>query len=515
MSDSTKTILWIALAVVVILVIVAVVMSSRRRRALDGRRFQAGELRAEAQEKAPLLQESADRASVTERIAADARDVADEKAAAAAALDDQARAQRAKADGVKVERDDLTREADRIDPDVTTDDAGHRVDQHDEDGRHDSEQENEEPADREHKAETASSSGAESAESAGVLGGASTLDDHDDEPDLADAQDPFATAGDEAAAAGYDEDMKKKKKRSTAKTETPGTAAVSSDPSTSETVSDPTAGERETDHEGRADEADAAEQASTGDGPRVATATAPTKVTVPALDDRDDVLAGGGPPDNDPGDHRGQPWATTPGEPGLDEGDEVADNTDEGFAAHTPSEAAPDTDTDRDRDRVDHDSGQRGNDASRDDLADTAASETAAPAETTDPPSADSAGDGPEAASPAPEASDEPSDESADEPSGDEANRHAEPEEASSADAQAGAERRVSGFDEVVDGGYGIGSARPIDDGAQPLAHPVKAWTDRKSFVSPGDEGYDGAEPDVWFYNEDAARRAGFGRDAG
>ena len=66
-------------------------------------------------------------------------------------------------------------------------------------------------------------------------------------------------------------------------------------------------------------------------------------------------------------------------------------------------------------------------------------------------------------------------------------------------DAQTGAERRISGFDEVVDGGYGIGSARPIDDGAQPLAHPVKAWTDRKSFVAPGDEGFDGADRDVWF----------------
>ena len=94
----------------------------------------------------------------------------------------------------------------------------------------------------------------------------------------------------------------------------------------------------------------------------------------------------------------------------------------------------------------------------------------------------------------------------------DEGNQNAEPEEASVAAAPTSVERRISGFDEVYDGGYGIGSAQPIHDGAQPLAHPVKAWTDRKSFVAPGDEGYDGAEPDVWFYNEDAARRAGFRR---
>ena len=34
--------------------------------------------------------------------------------------------------------------------------------------------------------------------------------------------------------------------------------------------------------------------------------------------------------------------------------------------------------------------------------------------------------------------------------------------------------RRMSGFDEVVDGGFGLGSAAPIDDGAQPLGHDVK-----------------------------------------
>ena len=32
------------------------------------------------------------------------------------------------------------------------------------------------------------------------------------------------------------------------------------------------------------------------------------------------------------------------------------------------------------------------------------------------------------------------------------------------------------------------------------------------AFVRPDDAGYDDVEPDVWFYNEEAARRAGFHR---
>ena len=44
----------------------------------------------------------------------------------------------------------------------------------------------------------------------------------------------------------------------------------------------------------------------------------------------------------------------------------------------------------------------------------------------------------------------------------------------------------------------------------QPLGHDVKASRDGSTFLNPGDEGYDDAEPDVWFYNEESARRAGF-----
>ena len=69
---------------------------------------------------------------------------------------------------------------------------------------------------------------------------------------------------------------------------------------------------------------------------------------------------------------------------------------------------------------------------------------------------------------------------------------------------------RTSSLDEIRDGGYGVGSAAPIDDGAVPLGHPVKAWEDTKTFVAPGHEKYDEAEPHVWFADEHAAQRAGF-----
>lgn len=70
--------------------------------------------------------------------------------------------------------------------------------------------------------------------------------------------------------------------------------------------------------------------------------------------------------------------------------------------------------------------------------------------------------------------------------------------------------RRISGFLELRDGGFGVGSAAPIEDGAQPLDHPVQAYRDTMTFRAPGDPGYDSAEPDVWFYDAGAAERSGF-----
>ena len=70
--------------------------------------------------------------------------------------------------------------------------------------------------------------------------------------------------------------------------------------------------------------------------------------------------------------------------------------------------------------------------------------------------------------------------------------------------------RRISGIEEISDGGYGVGSAAPLEDRAQPAGHPVQAYHDTNTFRVPGVDGYDSAEPDVWFYDEEAARRAGF-----
>ncbi|MEP6799837.1 MAG: hypothetical protein ABI890_16890, partial [Lapillicoccus sp.] len=78
------------------------------------------------------------------------------------------------------------------------------------------------------------------------------------------------------------------------------------------------------------------------------------------------------------------------------------------------------------------------------------------------------------------------------------------------ASGDAAVERRTSELDEVRDGGYGVGSAAPLDDGALPLGHAVKAWEDTKTFVGPDHPRYAEAEPHLWFTDEDAAQRAGF-----
>ncbi len=75
-----------------------------------------------------------------------------------------------------------------------------------------------------------------------------------------------------------------------------------------------------------------------------------------------------------------------------------------------------------------------------------------------------------------------------------------------------GTGRRVSDLGEVRDGGYSVGSAATIDDGAMPFGHPVKGWEDTKSYVTPDHPRYDDAEPHVWFTDPDAAERAGFHR---
>ena len=73
--------------------------------------------------------------------------------------------------------------------------------------------------------------------------------------------------------------------------------------------------------------------------------------------------------------------------------------------------------------------------------------------------------------------------------------------------------RWVSEYDEVVDGGYGWGSAAPVWDGAMPLGHPVKANRQWMKFQEPADGWYDQMQADVWFVDADTARRFGFTKD--
>lgn len=71
---------------------------------------------------------------------------------------------------------------------------------------------------------------------------------------------------------------------------------------------------------------------------------------------------------------------------------------------------------------------------------------------------------------------------------------------------------RVSELHEVVDGGFGIGSAAPLEDGAQPLGHPIKANLDTKTYQDLHSPWYVKTQPDVWFLDAGFAERAGFHR---
>lgn len=81
---------------------------------------------------------------------------------------------------------------------------------------------------------------------------------------------------------------------------------------------------------------------------------------------------------------------------------------------------------------------------------------------------------------------------------------------ASSASSGAARQERTSSLEDVRDGGYGVGSAAPIDGGIVPLGHPVKAWEDTKTYVTPDHPGYGQADPHVWFLDAQAAQNAGF-----
>ncbi len=374
MSDTTKLILAVVLAVVVIALIIWLVTSARRREA-EARRMEAEAMRAKLAEKVPVVQDRADRASVTARIAEEARRDAEEAAARAEQLERDAAADKTEAQQLQDEQEQLARAADRLDPDVRTDAEGYRVD---ESGRRLS-----------------------VSPVASTLGMAALAQD-EEEPDLADHENPFAAYGTESAGEG--------------------------EPSSSESSG----------QNGRPDERD------------------PDWVNSPVDEDAADELEAQAASDAEAAD-----WINGP-----------EDDAPAGSAHSTGSESSA------------HSSAQ--------DLTSESAGERAE--------SEHSTGDESSAQS---SAQDRPSDSAG-------VDEGAPFDTVDEEAAQPPAARRISGLDEVVDGGYGIGSAAPIDDRAQPLGHPVKGFHETRTFVAPEAEGYDDAEPDVWFYDEDSARRAGF-----
>ncbi|HET7800327.1 MAG TPA: hypothetical protein VFL38_07885 [Humibacillus xanthopallidus] len=492
MSDTTKLILAIVVVVVVVAVIVSLFMNARKRRELEHRRFEAGELRARIDEHAPHLQETADRASVTGAIAADARTEAERtaaeaerKAAEARALEEQAQQQdaearrleghaqkhAAEAEAAQSSLVELERNADLIDPDVRTDDEGYRLD---ESGQR---LPGQEPQGAAHAAPVVAT-GAAAAASAPFLR-------DDDEPDLADAENPFAMNAAHENADTADASTEAAWEDSTVGTDTVDHTPhesrddVSNDDTTTrdETASDAESTGAEADTTSESREAPASSTTDADEGPvepeyddhglLVRDHTEET-VSVPALEDRDEYLSDKGTPDDDPGDHRGQPWATTSGTPAPEAEKDSETGAEEGQATEGALGSRMDPSTE-----IEIDGG-------------TADSDDSAPA----PESAHDA---------APDSAHDAAPESAHDDA---------PDSATEEPQQSGP--RVSSFEEVVDGGFGIGSAAPLADGVQPLGHDVKASRDSSTFVLPGEEGYDDAQPDVWFYNEESARRAGF-----
>jgi hypothetical protein len=438
------------------------------------------------------VQHTEDRASVTAAMAADARADADRQAAEAdrqaaeadrqaaeaerqaaeaRRLEEQAQQHRAAAESARVEHAGLEREADRVDPDVRTDDEGHRVD---------------------------GSGTRQSGQESPAVGSAAFTND-DDEDDLADAENPFAPPTDAEttpAAAGEGTDLASASdleigehdadESSYASEEPEVVSESSSGGSSGSSVGTGTASEQSPDERPTAvsdqssrDIDDTSEQVP---APPVADADEPKQVEVPALAERADVLAEGGTPANDPGDHRGQAWATTPGDRGLEDATGDGDAADEGLDV----DMAPHShESDEDEELAEPASADT-NDSGSDGATDTAW--TDAP-DSTGPVDGDRSGND------------------------EQQSGTATPTDTAWSIDDATSGRRMSGFDEVVDGGFGLGSAAPIADGAQPLGHAVKGRREGTTFVGPDDAGYDDVEPDVWFYNEEAARRAGFRRE--
>ena len=191
----------------------------------------------------------------------------------------------------------------------------------------------------------------------------------------------------------------------------------------------------------------------------------------------------------------------------------LPESTDEGDAPSAAPEAedasTADSGTDDEPASTDDEPSDE-DEPSDDEPSDEAPSDEDEPASTGDEPSDEAASD--EAASDEDEAADDEPASTDDEPS-DEA--PSDEDEPADAPQEAPATRRVSDFDEIRDGGYGMGSAAALPDGAQPMDHPVQAYHDTMTYRLPDDPGYAEAEADVWFYDAGAAERSGFRRSEG
>ncbi|ADU46906.1 hypothetical protein [Intrasporangium calvum] len=640
MPDNMQTILWIVLALVVVALVIWLLVSSSRRRKLEARqRADAAALRARAEEQRSRVQVVEDRASVVGAIADDARAEAEAKAAEAARLERQAEHERAAAEAARHERETLVREADRLDPDVRTDDEGYRVDRSGHRLEGDGQRAEERGAFGRPGGAPGSVAAGVALGSAGAAaaptdrpGGPRPFTEEEDEPDLADAENPFAgrddsesraehvadaavqLAADERAPETADpdwvnspvEDIDDDELAASAAEETaaedwingpeqtsggappytsegapavevdeagavaPGAAAGTGPASTTDAREDEAMTNEDADwvngpvEDVDQEEIDASAAAETdaadwingpsddeavtshGGSPQDAGSAAFEEqlaadpmtvdhVDVPALDDRDDVVVGGGTPSDDPGDHRGQPWSTDLTTPGGAGSTSAATSG----AAQEPAAPAGHGEEQEQASRAEvRWNDEQEPDAAGEDGAEAHAARNPGPIEHSgDAPLLDDAAgtdEGDEATSESSESSESELEAEAEavaersqppfgrderldvEPAAEPAGSEVPPlddsglldqDETPAAPPQ---ERRISNFDEVRDGGFGIGSAAPLDDRAQPLGHAVKGYRDSNTFLAPGASGYEDREPDVWFFNEEAARRAGF-----
>jgi hypothetical protein len=598
MSDTQKLILWIVLAVIVIAIVAWLLVRSSRRRQEEEQRRQARALRAQAAVREAAVTRAADRASVTQQIASEARADADEsharaqqaleeakaraaeaeqKAAQAERLDREAQTHESTAGRVQSDRDDLLREADRVDPDVETDEQGQDVDAlttRDEHPAHrraaaatvngsaagdEIPQSAERRSDRRaegpapvgetgaapvHDDTTPASTwpgavGVGSAAGAVAAGGISGAVFDDDEPDLADAENPFApprTHGLESGQSGghglhegsttqtraeesRDDDVMRdadagagdpRGTRPVAPVQGEG-AGERMDPSGPSGSGEPHGGIF-------ASRPEFGDPTGSGHGTRAAGDDLSAPHQEEQTDDSDDDADWvNGPVDEDAIDQRPVDdvvdWINGPSDDEsvtVDVPDEDPSNPDDLVAAAAAGGAragqdAPSAPADEVIGRIpeqahaarpEQDDALHGNQRSEEEQSNI---------ETAGSDQSDDGGDDADWSVP-----DLSGTEGVADSRRDEDGAHLGHQSDSGSAFGTLRERRISSYEEVRDGGYGMGSAATIKDGAQPLGHAIKGVRGSGTYLTPGSQGYDDAEPDVWFYDEQSARKAGY-----